>query len=54
MDKIIEKMELKTINPARKGFPGVLKFWLPKYIIKKVTVMNISELDSEREKNADK
>lgn len=48
------KMDLKITNPERRGFPGMLKFWLPKYITKKVTVMNISELDSEREKNADK
>ena len=31
-------MSLKMINPARKGFPGIIKFWLPKYIVKDVRV----------------
>ncbi len=38
MDKIVKTMELKIINMERKGFPGVFKLWLPKYITKKVAV----------------
>ncbi len=47
MDKIIEKMEMKTINPARKGFPGVLKFWQPKYIAKNVAIQIRDRRDGE-------
>jgi hypothetical protein len=27
-----KKVYKRVLNPERKGFPGVLKFWLPKYI----------------------
>lgn len=47
MVEIIEKMELKIVNPERKGFPGVLKFWLPKYIAKNVAIQIKSRKDGE-------
>ncbi len=27
-----KKVYKQVLNPERKGFPGVFKFWLPKYI----------------------
>jgi len=52
--KMTGKMDLKITNPERRGFPGMLKFWLPKYITKSVTVMSVNELDSERKRDANK
>ncbi|SEM39561.1 hypothetical protein SAMN04487770_13654 [Butyrivibrio sp. ob235] len=36
--KHIETIDFLTINPMRKGFPGCLKFWLPKYISRSIRV----------------
>lgn len=31
-------MSIKMINPDRKGFSGIIKLWLPKYIVKDIRV----------------
>ena len=54
MTKMTGKMDLKITNPERRGFSRMFKFWLPKYITKRITVMSVNELDSERKTDANK
>ncbi|SEM02250.1 hypothetical protein SAMN04487770_12376 [Butyrivibrio sp. ob235] len=38
MTRYVETIDCLVANPQRKGFPGCLKFWLPKYIVKSIRV----------------